>query len=97
MDDFDDNASNLGLPGVGTRTFELENNDQSYGDQERDHERIRIESRFNELNKQVGELTSLVRTLTEKISSSNRGENGINSPRSRSTSHSDNKRFLKHY
>ena len=41
------------------------------------------------MNRQIGELTTLVRTLTEKISSLNREENGNNSPRSRSTSRSD--------
>ena len=67
----------------------FENNAHSYEDQGRDHERVCNERRFNEMNRQIGELTSLVRTLTERISSSNREENGNNSPRSRSTSHSD--------
>ena len=89
MDDFDDNASDLSLPGVGTRTFEKENNDRIYENQERDHERVRIERRFKDMNRQIGELTSSVRTLPEEIISSNREESGNNSPRSRSTSHSD--------
>ena len=37
----------------------------------------------------IGELTSFVRTLTERIYLSNREENGNNSPRSRSSRHSD--------
>ena len=39
MDDFDDNASDLSFPEVGTRTFEIEDDDRNYDDQERDHER----------------------------------------------------------
>ena len=38
--------------------------------QERDHERSRIEQRFMEMNKQIGELTSMVRALTEKVTNS---------------------------
>ena len=41
------------------------------------------------MNRQIGELTSLVRTLTEKSSSSNREENGSISSQNRSPSHSD--------
>ena len=88
-DDFDDNASDLSLPGIGSRTFEIESFDRNYEDQEKDHERVRIERRFNEMSRQIGELTTLVRTLTEKTSSSIREGNGNNSPRSRLTSHSD--------
>ena len=78
MDDFDDNASDLSLPGIGSRTFEIENFDRNYEDQERDHERVGIERRFDEMSRQIDDLTSLVRTLTEKICSSNREENGNN-------------------
>ena len=53
MDDFDDNASDLRLPEVGTPTFEMENNDRNYDDQERNHERVRIERRFHEMNRQI--------------------------------------------
>ena len=41
-------------------------------DSERDHERVRIEQQFTDMCRQKGELTSLVRTLTEKLASSNR-------------------------
>ena len=37
---------------------------------ERDHEKHRIEQRFMEMNRQIGELTSIVRALTDKISNS---------------------------
>ena len=56
----------------------MENITNNHGEQESDHERIRIERRFNEMNRQIGELSLLVRTLTEKISSGNREQNGNN-------------------
>ena len=89
MSDYDDNSSDISLPDFGTRTFEIKKNTNNYGEQERDHQRLRIERRFNEMNRHVGELTSLVRTLTEKISSDNREENDNNSSQNRSPSHSD--------
>ena len=55
MDDFDDNASDLSLPGIGTSTFEMENNAHCYRDQERGLESVRIERRFSEKNRQIGE------------------------------------------
>ena len=42
-------------------------------DYHRDHERLRIEQRFTDMNKQIGELTIIVRALTEKISTSKEG------------------------
>ena len=51
MDDFGDNASDLSLPGIGTRTFKIENNAHSYGDQKKDHERIRIQYLESNLKK----------------------------------------------
>ena len=42
---------------------------------ERDHEKHRIEQHFLEMNRQIGELTSIVRALTDKITNS-REENG---------------------
>ena len=58
-------------------------------DHERDRERSRIEQRFNEKNRQIVQLTSLVRTLTEKVSSNNREENDRDVLKSESSSHSD--------
>ena len=37
---------------------------------ERDHEKHRIKQRFLETNRQIGELTSIVRALTDKITNS---------------------------
>ena len=40
---------------------------------ERDHERIRLEQRFLDLNRQMGELSSIVKAVTEKLSNSKEG------------------------
>ena len=55
-----------------------------------DHESIRIEDRFMDVSCQIGELTSLARALTEKISSSNRDESGQNFHDDKTSSCSDN-------
>ena len=41
-------------------------------------ERHAVNQRFSEMNKQINELLNLVLALTEKISSSNREGNGLN-------------------
>ena len=55
MNDFDDNSSELSFPKFGTRTFEIENYAHRNGEQKRDHERVRIERRFSETMRQIGE------------------------------------------
>ena len=40
---------------------------------ERDHEMLRIEQKFIDMNRQIRELTSTVRALTEKITTSKEG------------------------
>ena len=67
VNDYDNNSSDISLPEFGTRTFELESNVNNFSEQEREHERVRIERRFNEMNRQIGESTSLVRTLQIKF------------------------------
>ena len=42
---------------------------------ERDYERLKIEQRFIDMNRQIGELTSIVKALTEKILNSKEGNN----------------------
>ena len=45
-----------------------ENHQETMRSQERDHENHRIEQRFMDRNRQIGELNSVVRAFTEKIS-----------------------------
>ena len=42
---------------------------------ERDHEGLRIEQRFLDMNRQIGELTRIVKALTEKMSNTKEGKN----------------------
>ena len=55
---------------------------------ETDHEKHRIEQRFLEMNRQIGELTSIVRALTDKLANS-REENGRDALNSETSTHSD--------
>ena len=77
------------LPELGSRNLVPENDTRSLNDQERDNERVRIEQRFNVMNRQKRELTSLVRMLSEKNTSNNPEENGNNTHQTRTPSHSD--------
>ena len=70
----DDNAS---IAHLYSRNYFQENNEEAMRSQERDHERRRIEQRLSDMNRQLGELTSIVRALIEKISNG-REENGQN-------------------
>ena len=56
---------------------------------ERDHEKHRIEQRFMEMNRQISELTSIVRALTDKMSNS-REENYRDAHNSETSVRSDN-------
>ena len=60
---------------------------------ERDHEKHRIDQRFLEMNRQIGELTSIVRALTDKLANS-REENGRDVLNSETSTRSDNDFFL---
>ena len=55
---------------------------------ERDHEKHRIEQRFLEMNRQIGELASIVRALTDKLTNS-REENGRDVLNSETSTRSD--------
>ena len=63
---------------------------------ERDHEKHRIEQRFMEMNRQISELTSIVRALTDKMSNS-REENYRDAHNSETSVRSDkgSVRFVK--
>ena len=50
-----------------------ENDGETMRSLERDHERLRIEQRFLDMNRQIGTLTSIVKALTEKMSNSKEG------------------------
>ena len=89
MNDYSDNESDISLHELCSHNLGSENNTRHLNDQERDHERVRIEQRFNDMNRQIEELTSLVRTLPEKIASNHREENDKNVKQTGTPCHSD--------
>ena len=90
MNEFSDNDNNVSFPEHYSRGQNSETNNENLSDQERDHQRIRIELRFSDMNRQIGELTSLVKTLTEKIASNGREKSDRNVRRTRTPRHSAN-------
>ena len=71
-DRFFDNDDNVSVADPYRESYFGEN-DETMRSMERAHERLRIEQRFINKNRQIGELTSFVRALTEIISTSKEG------------------------
>ena len=71
MEEYNANDRDISLPGNSSQNLNVRNNGQPMIDCERDHERVRIEQRSNNINRQIVVSTSLVRTFTEKQASSN--------------------------
>ena len=68
MDTFSDEKSNASNSDLYTRSHFTETNEISTRTDERDHEEIKIIQRFMDVNREIGELTIMVRAVTEKIS-----------------------------
>ena len=66
-DRFPDNDDNVSVADHYRESNFGENDEETMRSSERDHERLRIEQRFIDMNRQIGEMTSIVRALTEKI------------------------------
>ena len=58
MDECSDKDSDISLPGFSSQNLNVRNNDQQMIDCERGHEKVRIEQRLNDINRQREELTS---------------------------------------
>ena len=95
-DDCSDNEDNISIADHYSGSYLNDQIDEMLRQQERDHERSRIEQRFLEINKQIGELISMVRALTEKVANS-REENDPNVRYFRTLPHSDSENFRNHY
>ena len=72
---FTDDDDNVSVADHCRERYFSENDGETMRSIERDHERLRIEQRFIDMNRQTGELTSIVKALTEKISNSKEGNN----------------------
>ena len=91
MNEFSDNDNNVSYPEHYWRGQNSETNNENLSHQERHYQTLRIELQFSDMNRQIGELTSLVKILTEKIASNGREESDINVRRTRTPSHSANR------
>ena len=87
-DECSDNEDNISVADHYSGSYFNDHDDEAVRSQERDHERSRIEQRFLKKNKQIGELTSMVRALTEKVTNS-REENDPNVHSFRAFPHSE--------
>ena len=87
-DEYSDNEDNISVADHYSGSYFNDCSDEAMRSQERDHERSRIEQRFLDMNRQIGELTSMVRALTEKVTNS-REENDPNVRNFRTLVHSD--------
>ena len=87
-DVYSDTEDNISVADHYSGSYFNDHDDEAVRSQERDHERSRIEQRFMEMNKQIGELTSMVRALTEKVANS-REESDPNVRNFRTLPHSD--------
>ena len=87
-DRYSDNEDNISKADHNSGSYFNDYDDEPMRSQERDHKRSRIKQRFLEMNKQNGELTSMVGGLTEKVANS-REESDPNVRNFRTLPHSD--------
>ena len=59
-DRFSDNDDNVSVAGHYRESYFGENYEETTRSTERDHERLRREQRFKDMNRQIGELASIV-------------------------------------
>ena len=77
METFSNNESNASYPDFYSGDHFTEINVEAIRTHERDHERIRIEQRFMDMNRQIAESTSMVKAFSENMSRKEE-ENGQN-------------------
>ena len=63
MNDYSDNESDIGSPGFDSQNLNTRLDTKQMVDCERNHERVLIQQRFNDIKRQIGELTTLVLIL----------------------------------
>ena len=84
-----DNESESSFPEVFTREQMVEFDNHDILNRQNNTERNVIDRRFNEMNRQIGELTDLVLALTQQIFSNPREGNGLNAVTTSTHSRSD--------
>ena len=78
MDRHSDSESECSIPEVLTREQIIEFNDGDVLNYQNNFGQDSVNQRFSDMNRQINELTNLVLALTEKVSSSNREGNDLN-------------------
>ena len=73
----DDDDANVSVADHYRESYFGENDGETMRSLERDHESLGLEQKFIDRNRQIGELPSFVKALTEKISNSKEGINQV--------------------
>ena len=84
-----DNESETSFPEVLTREQMIKFDSHDILNRKNNTERTVIDRRFNEINRQIGELTDLVLALTQQISSNPREGKELNTVTTNANSRSD--------
>ena len=84
-----DNESELRVPDVLSRAQRIEFDERDFPIRNNDVEHNDIERRFSDRSRQIGELTNIVLSLIERLSSNTREGNGLNTSSSDSNGCSD--------
>ena len=84
-----DNESEQSLPEVLSRAQMAEFDEGNLLKRNRDFENDKIERRFSDMSRQISELTNIVLSLTERLSSKTREGNGLNTLSSEPNGRSD--------
>ena len=89
MDRSSDSESDSSVPEILTRDQIIEFKNGDLLNYQNDNDRHTVDLRFSEMNKQISDLSNLVLALTEKIASSNREGNELNTVSIGRETHSD--------
>ena len=89
MDRSSDNESETSLPDILSRDQMAELDTDDLLNRQRNTDGYSIDQRFNEINRQIGDLTNIVLTLTQQFSSNNREGNRLNVATINANSRSD--------
>ena len=89
MDRSSDNESEASFPDILSRDQMTELDTDDLLNRQRNTDGYSIDQRFNAINRQIGDLTNIVLTLTQQFSSNNREENRLNVATTSANSRSD--------
>ena len=94
MDRSSDSESETSFPDVLSREQIADLDSDDLLNRRRNNDNYSIDQRFNEINRQIGDLTNIVLTLTHQFTSVNGEGNRLNTAASSANSRSDNMTLL---